>query len=130
MRKEKSWHVKLAIAEKVYFYRYPFYLPEEFLTYDDAYDLRAKIFFLFSFSTTELEKEFRIQEVLDQVNISRQKMIRLRKPIVIIFEDTQILKVIEPRFTVLMKTNETKEVEKLTSNLLVKANSVFYTEIP
>jgi hypothetical protein len=29
-----------------------------------------------------------------------------------------------------MKTNETKEVEKLTSNLLVKAKSVFYTEIP
>lgn len=66
--KEKSWHVKLAIAEKVYFYRYPFYLPEEFLTYDDTYDLKAKIFFLLSFSTTELEKEFRIQEVLDQVN--------------------------------------------------------------
>jgi len=128
--KEKSWHVELAIAEKVYFYRYPFYLPEEFLTYDDAYDLRAKIFFLLSFSTTELEKEFRIQEVLDQVNISRQKMIRLRKSIVRIFEDAQILKIIEPRFTVLMKTNETKEIDKLTSNLLVKAKSVFYTEIP
>jgi hypothetical protein len=128
--KEKSWHVKLSIAEKVYFYRYPFYLPEEFLTYDDAYDLRAKIFFLVSFLTIELEKEFRIQEVLDQVNISRQKMIRLKKSIVIIFEDAPILKVIEPRFTVLMKTNETKEVEKLTSNLLGKAKSGFYTEIP
>jgi hypothetical protein len=130
VRKEKSWHVKLAIAEKVYFYRYPFYLPEEFLTYDNAYDLRAKIFFLVSFSTIELEKEFRIQEVLEQTNISRQKMIRLRKSIVRIFEDAQILKVIEPRFTVLLKTNERKEVEKLTSNLLVKAKSIFYTEIP
>jgi len=28
-----------------------------------------------------------------------------------------------------MKTNKTKEVDKLTSNLLVKAKSVFYTEI-
>jgi hypothetical protein len=53
-----------------------------------------------------------------------------QKSIVIIFEDARILKVIESRFTVLMKTNETKEVEKLTSNLLVKAKSVFYTEIP
>jgi len=57
-------------------------------------------------------------------------MIRLRKSIVIIFEDAQILKVIEPRLTLLMKTNERKEVDKLTSNLLVKAKSVFYTEIP
>jgi hypothetical protein len=130
VRKEKSWNVELAIAEKVYFYRYPFYFPEEFLTYDDAYDLRAKICFLLSFSTPELEKEFQIQEVLDQVEISRQKMTRLRKSIIIIFEDAQNLKVIEPRFTVLMKTNETKEVEKLTSNLLAKAKSIFYTEIP
>ena len=130
VRKEKSWKVELAIAEKVYFYRYPFYFPQDFLTYADAYDLRAKIFFLLSFSTTELKKEFQIQEVLDQVGISRQKMPKLRKSILIIFKDAQDLKLIEPRFTVLMKTNKTKEVEKLTSNLLVKAKSIFYAEIP
>jgi DNA invertase Pin-like site-specific DNA recombinase len=28
------------------------------------------------------------------------------------------------------ETNKTKEVDKLTSNLLVKAKSIFYTEIP
>ena len=96
MRKEKSWNVELAIAEKVYFYRYPFYFPEEFLTYDDAYDLRAKICFLLSFPTPELEKEFQIQEVLDRVEMSRQKMTRLRKSIVRISEDAPNLKVIEP----------------------------------
>ena len=128
--KEKSWKVKLAIAEKVYFYRYPFYFPQDFLTYDKVYDLRAKIFFLLSFSTTSLKKEFQIQEVFDQVGISRQKMTRLRKSIIIIFEDAQDLKFIEPRFTLLMKTNKTEEVDKLTSNLLVKAKSIRYTEIP
>ena len=48
----------------------------------------------------------------------------------IIFEDARDLKLIEPRFTLLMKTNKIKEVDKLTSNLLVKAKSIFYTEIP
>jgi hypothetical protein len=67
VRKEKSWKVELAIAEKVYFYRYPFYFPLEFLTYDDDYDLRAKIFFILSFSTTKLNKELQIQEVLEKV---------------------------------------------------------------
>jgi hypothetical protein len=52
VRKEKSWKVELAIAKKVYFYRYPFHFPQDFLTYDDVYDLRAKIFFLLSFSMT------------------------------------------------------------------------------
>ena len=99
MRKEKSWNVKLAIAEKVYLYRYSFYFPQEFLTYDDAYDLRAKIFFLLSFSTTKLNKEFQIQEVFDQVGISHQKMTRLRKSIIIVFENARDLKLIEPRLT-------------------------------
>ena len=130
VRKEKSWKVKLAIAEKVYFYRYPFYFPQDFLTYDDVYDLRAKIFFLLSFSTTELSKAFQIQEVFDQVGTSRQKMTRLRKSILIIFEDALDSKLIEPRFTLLMKTNKIKKVDKVTANLLVKAKSICYTEIP
>ena len=57
-------------------------------------------------------------------------MTKLRKSILIIFEDALDSKLIEPRFTLLMKTNKTKEVDKLTSNLLVKAKSIFYTEIP
>lgn len=99
VRKKKSWKIELAIAEKVYLYRYPFYFPQEFLTYDDAYDLRAKIFFFLSFSTTELTKEFRIQKFFDEVGISRQKITRLKKSVVTIFKNAQDLKLIEPRFT-------------------------------
>ena len=57
-------------------------------------------------------------------------MTKLKKSILIIFEDALDSKLIEPRFTLLMKTNKTKEVDKLTFNLLVKAKSIFYTEIP
>ena len=53
MRKEKLWTVELAISEKVYLYRYPFYLPKEFLTYENIHDLRAKICFLLLFSITD-----------------------------------------------------------------------------
>jgi hypothetical protein len=128
--KKKSWHVELAIADKVYFYRYPFYFPKEFLTYDDTYDLRVKIFFLLSFSKIELEKEFPIEEFLDQFDISNSRMTRLRKSIVTIFQNAQDWKLIEGRFTLLTKTNQTKKVEKLTSNLLGRGKSIFYTEIP
>ena len=103
--RKKSWHVELAIAEKVYFYRYPFYFPEKFLTYDDTYDSRVKIFFLLSFSTIELEKEFPIEEFLNQFDISNSRKRKLRNSIVTIFQDAQDLKLIEPRFTLVTKTN-------------------------
>lgn len=53
-------------------------------------------------------------------------MIRLTKSISIIFQDTRLLKVIESRFTKLIKINEIKEDEKLIPNLILKAKSVFY----
>ena len=36
---------------------------------------------------------------------------------------------IELRFTLLMKINKTKKVDKWTSNLLVKVKLIFYTKI-
>jgi hypothetical protein len=128
--RKKSWHVELAIANKVYLYRYPFYFPKQFLTYDDTYDLRVKIFFLLFFSTIELEKEFPIKEFLDQFDISNSRIIRLIKSIVPTFQDAQDLKSIEGRFTLLTKTNLTKKVDKLTSNSVGRGKSIFYTEIP
>lgn len=47
----------------------------------------------------------------------------------IIFEDALDSKLIEPRFSLIMQTNEIKKVAKLTSNLVVKAKSIFYTKI-
>ncbi len=111
-------------------YRYPFYFTEEFLTYGDAYNLRAKIFFLLSFSTTELKKELLIEEFLDQVDISGLRLLKLRKSIVKIFQDAQDLKLIETRFTIVKKTNKTKEVEELTSNYLNRSKYICYTENP
>lgn len=128
--RKKAWTVELAISEKVYFYRYPFYFPKEFLSFNDMYDLRAKIFFLLSFSTTELKKEFEIQKVLEQTGLSLQKMRKVRKSIFITFKEAENLKLIEPRFILVMKTNKREKVEKLTPNLLGKAKSIFYTEIP
>jgi hypothetical protein len=57
-------------------------------------------------------------------------MTRLRKSIFINFKDAENLQFIDSHYTLLMKTNEIIEVEKLTPNLLVKAKSIFYTEIP
>lgn len=128
--REKAWTVELAISEKVYLYRYPFYFPKEFLSSNDIYELRAKIFFLLSFSTLELKKEFEIQKVLEQTGLSIQKMRRVRKSIFIIFKEAENLKLIEPQFILVMKTNEREKVEKLTPHLLGKAKSIFYTEIP
>ena len=89
--REKAWTVELAISEKVYLYRYPFYFPKEFLSSNDIYDLRAKIFFLLSFSTIELKKKFEIQKVLEQTGLSLQKMKRVRKSIFITFKEAENL---------------------------------------
>ena len=70
------------------------------------------------------------QEFLDQFDILSSRMIKLRKSIFTIFQDSQDWKLIEGRFTLVTKTNQTKKIKKLTSNLFGRGKSIVYTEIP
>lgn len=88
------------------------------------------MFFFLSFGTTGLEKELWIAKFLNQADISGLRVVKLRKAVVKTFQDAQNFKLIEPRFTILTKTNRIKEVDQLTSNSLSRAISIRYTEIP
>ena len=45
--KKKSWYVEFAIAEELYFYKYPFYFPKAFLNYQNKYQFQAYSHFQF-----------------------------------------------------------------------------------
>lgn len=62
--KKKSWYVQLAIAEELYFYKFPFYFPKAFLNYQNRYQLQAQLSFLLAFSVREIEKVFDVEEFL------------------------------------------------------------------
>jgi hypothetical protein len=107
IRKE-CWYVEFAIADKLRLYRYPFQFPKAFLTYQNKYDLRVKLFFLKSFSVMELEKELPVQKFLRQFAIPNAKKHQLRKLILVLLEEAQNSKLIQSEFTLLTRTKKIK----------------------
>lgn len=60
----KAWIVTMVIGEEVYFYKYPFFFPNSFLTYQSKYDLEVKLKFIESISTVGLFKKFYVKDFL------------------------------------------------------------------
>lgn len=128
--KKKSWYVKLAIAEELYFYKYPFYFSEAFLNYQNKYQLQAQINFLIAFSVVEIEKVFDVEEFLDQFDISNSNLRKVRRYLMQTFVLAEDLKLIGNKFVLVFKTKKVKTVTKLTTNLISRTKLIHFKKLP
>lgn len=128
VERKKGWWVELSVCEELCCYPYPFYLPKNFLNYQDNFELKVKFALLKSFCNVSIHKEFPAQEFLEQVSISTSKSAKLKKYIVIVLNDLKDYKIINSKLQVLTKQNKLKEVDKLTPNLVSRSKSIFYME--
>ena len=86
---------EMVIAEEIYQYRYPYYLPESILflpIYNDYYTnsmVKIKLLFIESYSSSAVEKRIQIKAFLIQFRRSNQKIAKIKKEILSIFNDLQ-----------------------------------------
>ena len=90
-----SFTGKIVIAEAIYQYRYPYYLPESILflpTYNDYFrnsTVKIKLLFIKSYSSSTVEKRMQIKAFLSQFRRSNQKIAKIKKEILSMFNDLQ-----------------------------------------
>ena len=128
VERKKSWCVELSVCKELYLYQYPFHLPENFLNYQNNFELKVKFILLQSFCNVSIDKEFPTQEFLGQVSMSDSKSAKLKNCIVTCLHELKDFKVIEPKFQILTKQNQLKEVTNLTSNLVSRSKLILYKE--
>ena len=86
---------EIIIAEEVFQYKYPYYLPGFILflpTYNDYYRnfmVKIKLLFIESYSSSAVEKRMQIKAFLSQFRRSNQKIAKIKKEILIIFNNLQ-----------------------------------------
>lgn len=116
--KKQSWYVEFAIAEELYFYKYPLYFPEVFWNSQNKYQRQVQINFFPAFSVTEIEKVFDVQQFLEQLDISNLNLRKVKFSLIKIFVRAKDSKLIENEFVLILKNNKVKNVTKLTNNLI------------
>ena len=127
--KKRSWYVEFAVAEELYFYKYPFYFPEVFLNYQDKYQRQVQINFFLVFSVTEIEKVFDVEEFLEQFDISNSNLRKVKFSLIKIFVLAKDSKLIENEFVLILKNNQVKNVTKLTTHLISRTKLIHFKEV-
>ena len=74
-------------------------------------------------------KEFQKEKFFETFSVSNSKTKDLRNSMIELFGSLESSKRIEPRFEILLKTNQRKKVDKLTLKLISRAKSIFCTEM-
>lgn len=124
----KSWVVKVAISKLIYEYNYPFSFPNEFLRYKDIYDLQIKLKVIKTISTVPLEKVFYVEVFLEQFNVSTKKKAAIKKHIVKVFSQLQMVGIIKNHYRLIKKSQQIEQVDKLTHLLVGQANRIYFYE--
>ena len=127
--KKRSWYVKFAIAEELYFYKYPFYFPEVFLNYQNKYQRQAQINFFRAFSVLEIDKVFDVEEFLDQFDISNSNLRKVKLDLIKTFHVAKDYKLIENEFVLVLKTKKVKTVTKLNTHLISTTQFIHFKEL-
>ena len=127
---------EIVIAEEIYQYRYPYYLPESILflpTYNDYYRnsmVKIKLLFIESYSSSAVEKRMQIKAFLSQFRRSNQKIAKIKKEILSIFNDLQKKGLIDSRFKLVSETGKEDKLTKLYTSSFTKCDTIcFYEKI-
>ena len=127
---------EIIVAEEIYQYRYPYYLPESILllpTYNDYYrnsTVKIKLLFIESYSSSAIEKRMHIKAFLSQFRRSNQKIAKIKKEILSIFNDLQKQDLIDSRFKLVSNTGKEDKLTKLYTSSFTKCDTIcFYEKI-
>jgi hypothetical protein len=128
-KKGQVWIGTVAIGEQLYFYRYPFQFTNYFKTWKSKYQLHVKIQIIQVISATSLKKQFRVEEFLNQFNISNSKQTQLKQIIITVLDEAINDQLIKAQFKILTKDNSVRKLTKLTTQWITKSKVIYLYEI-
>jgi hypothetical protein len=126
--KNNFWMVSISIAEQLYNYRYPFFLPLEFIKSENKYDRLIKIEVLHSMSTVSLKKRLDIGNFVASFSVSNALKTKIKKRIVFLIELLEKKNSIESRFILMDKLGETTHSNKLNVSSLARTSFIYFFE--
>lgn len=91
--------------------------------------MEVKLKLIQSLSVSSLEKNFYVEEFLNQFSIPNKKRTQIKKLIIELFDQLKSHKLIETEFGIVRKNGSSITVKQLTPLLLTKSKNIFFHEI-
>lgn len=127
----RSWFLKIAIGEQLYWYSYPFRWTSSLCNFQNKYDLLVKLEIIQVLSTDSLKKKISVEDFLNQFSIPNKKRAEIKKLIIDLLDDLKAFDLIEAGFDIVSKDGKKPEkgVKMLTPSILSQSKEIFLHEI-
>ena len=125
-KENKRWIARVAIAEQLHKYDYPFELPSTFTSYKNDYDMLVKFQLIRAISSRKQKKAIQVKPFLDQFRLSNKK----RAQIALLFLENLFLLDIETTLHLTMNNGATSVIDltQLDLTLLYKIDNLYFYE--
>lgn len=124
----RSWSIKLAIGEELFFYRYPFFFPTSFLTYKGKYDMEIKLKLIESFCAIPLEKRFLLEEFLHQFLVPNSDLVKIKTLLIESLKTLQVNQIVASDFKIFYKDGSSENVSELNLKNIKKSKIIYFFE--
>ena len=104
----KAWIVELFAAEELFWFPYPFQLPESFLRSANKNDLRLKVRLMKSLAVSEPEKTLDLEEFFNTINVRNDPLIQIKKNLIRLLIELVENKIIRNEVEVILKSGKKK----------------------
>ena len=119
--------VSMTLAEQLFSYNFPCYLTSYFQQWNNKYEFHLQFEILSIMSTSSLQKQFHVQQFLEQFNLSNKKQTEIKRLIIQSLQELVDKRIIKSVFKTTQKDGSLRVKINLTSKLITK-NKVIYLE--
>jgi hypothetical protein len=126
----RSWVINMCISEELYFFKFPFAFPKDFLTYKNNYDCKLKLELILVLSTIDCKKTFYVRKFFEELNLSNKMITQIKRDIIYLLVELTMDELIEADFVVFLKKGNIKmvNINDFSTCLLSKAIYISFFE--
>ena len=113
-----SWSIEVLAAEELFYFRYPFQLPESFLHSFSKNDLRLKVLLIKSLAVSGRKKRLDLEKFFKPINVRNNQLIRIKKNIIQLLNELVGNKNIQNEVVIISKSGGKKHglIRNLTTS--------------
>ena len=101
-----SWVIEVLVAEELFYFPYPFQLPESFLRSVSRNDLRLKVRLMKSLAVSEREKKLDLEEFFKPINVRNNQLIQIKKSIIQLLNELVENRIIQNEVVIVLKSGK------------------------
>lgn len=111
-KKSNCWFLRVYIIQDLYEHAYPFMFSQSFRNYKNLTDCFLKLKLIQAISVKGIKKTFYLSQFLQQIKLSNQKIVEVKKDLIVLIQDLVQEAIIQDKITLVYHNTHTQDLDQ------------------